>query len=256
MHFRWFPEIYGIVCFMALFELAGRTGIFPQQYVPLLSDILVQFKAELSRVQFWNALYSTLLPWFYGLTLSLIIALPVGAIIGLNRNVFRILMPVVEFLRPIPPVALIPVAVLMYGNTLSMKVFLIVLGCIWPLLIQTIYGLRELSPVAKDMARVYKINPLSRFINLYIPAALPNIFSGLKIACTIALILAVGAEIVVGVAGIGSEINLAQSSGNNASAYALIIFTGLIGIVINVAVRAIQRKFLFWQPEMRSVEKS
>ena len=137
-------------------------------------------------------------------------------------------MPI-EFLRPIPSVALIPLAVLIYGQGLESKVFLVAFASFWPLLIQTIYGVQDVDPVATDTARSFGLGRLERMWRITVPSAVPYIATGIRISSAVALILAVTAELVIGAAGLGREINVARSGGNLDAMYALIVATGLLG---------------------------
>ncbi len=245
------PEVIGVVTFVLLLELLTRAEFVPAHHLPPFSAILVELGRELTRPATWAAIGYTLYPWALGLSLSVILAVPIGILLGISTTAYAAFRPVIEFLRPVPPVALIPVAVLVYGNTQGMKVFLIVLGCFWPLLIQSIYGVRDVDPVARDMFKVYRLSGWHRAFHLVLPTALPYIMTGLRIASTIAIILAIGAEIIVGVAGLGAEINLAQSSSAVTSAYALVLIAGVLGLLVNLCIRAFQRTVLHWHPAIR-----
>ena len=106
---------------------------------------------------YWTAIPHTLEGWAIGLAIAIAIAVPVGLALGFNEVLYRAARPVIEFLRPVPSVALIPLAILIYGTGLQSKVFLVAFAATWPLLIQTIYGARDLDPLQLETARSFRI---------------------------------------------------------------------------------------------------
>jgi ABC-type nitrate/sulfonate/bicarbonate transport system permease component len=149
-------------------------------------------------------------------------------------------------------VALIPLAVLVFGTQLPNKIFLVTFACFWPLLFQAIYGVQDVDPVAEDTARAFGFNRLQRLYMVTLPSAAPYLATGLRLASSVALILAVTSELVVGVPGLGRSINVAQSSGDYASMYALIAVAGMLGILLNATFRRVERRALRWHPAQRS----
>ena len=156
-------------------------------------------------------------------------------------------MPI-EFLRPIPSVALIPLAVLVYGTGLESKVFLAVFASFWPLFVQTLYGVQDVDPVVTDTARSFGLGRFERIWRIRLPAAVPYIATGVRISSAVALILAVTAELVIGSAGLGRSISVAQSGGAIDVMYALIIATGMLGWLLNILATRGERRVLHWHP--------
>jgi ABC-type nitrate/sulfonate/bicarbonate transport system permease component len=159
---------------------------------------------------------------------------------------------VVEFLRPIPSVALVPLAVLIYGVGLESKVFLAAFASFWPLFVQTLYGVQDVDPVATDTARSFGLGRFERLWRIKLPSAVPYIATGLRISSSVALILAVTAEIVIGSEGLGRSINLARQGGAIELMYALIITTGLLGWLLNILTTQAERRVLHWHPSHRA----
>jgi ABC-type nitrate/sulfonate/bicarbonate transport system permease component len=158
----------------------------------------------------------------------------------------------IEFLRPIPSVALIPLAVLVFGTRFPNKLFLVTFACVWPLLFQAIYGVQDVDPVAVDTARAFGFGRLQRLALVVLPSSASYIATGLRIASSVALILAVTSELVVGVPGLGSAINVAASSGDFALMYALIAVAGLLGLTLNALFARLEGWALRWHPSQRS----
>jgi ABC-type nitrate/sulfonate/bicarbonate transport system permease component len=154
-------------------------------------------------------------------------------------------------LRPIPSVALIPLAVLVYGTSLQSTLLLVVYASFWQILVQVLYGVGDVDPVASDTARSLRLSRGARVRYLVWPTALPYVITGLRLGAAVALILAVTGELVIGGGGLGSLIARAQSGGAVTQLYALILMTGLLGVLINVGMRTLERRTLGWHISVR-----
>lgn len=246
--------IYGIVgtlLTLGAAQLLVSTQIIDERFVPLPTTALARLLELAWTPVFWAGVGGTMQGWAMGLFLAIVIALPLGFLIGTNDYLFAATRPVVEFLRPIPSVALIPVAILMLGIGMESKVFLVTLACLWPLLIQTIYGLRAIDPTLTATAQSFRIPRRLQLRSIVLPAILPYLATGFRIAATVALIVAVTAELVIGSPGIGGDILLAQSSGAVVTLYALVFAAGLIGVILNVLLQIVERRLLRWHPTYR-----
>ncbi|WP_244250873.1 ABC transporter permease [Arthrobacter crystallopoietes] len=251
---RWLGTGPVVVLFL-LWELASVTGILPVASIPPASDVIVAFGAQLVSGGFWLALWDTLSVALLGLVLIVLIAAPIALVIGLSRWWQESTWFVLEFLKPIPPVALIPLGLLLWGPSPGMKLFLIVFGAIWPLLTQLVYGLREVNGVAQDMAKSYRLGPWLTTTRLVFPSVLPFATTGLRISAAIAVVIAVVTEMIGGAAGLGQNIVVAQSANALAEMYALIIAAGLLGLGINLVFRFGEKPLLFWHPSIREEGK-
>jgi ABC-type nitrate/sulfonate/bicarbonate transport system permease component len=242
-----------VAVLLVLWELVVRVGIVAETNIPPASAALSELLNQFGDGAFWSAVGSTLEGWAAGLGIAIALGVPLGLLIGSSRWAYRGLRVPIEFLRPIPSVALIPLAVLIYGQGLQSKVFLAAFASFWPLLIQTIYGVQDVDPVATDTARSFGLGRLERMWRVTVPSAVPYIATGVRISSAVALILAVTAELVIGAAGLGREINVARSGGNLDVMYALIVATGLLGWLLNLATSAGERRVLHWHPSQRGV---
>jgi ABC-type nitrate/sulfonate/bicarbonate transport system permease component len=238
---------------LGLWELLTRSGLLNPDHVPTMTDTVAELATLLGESSFWSAVGSTLQGWALGLGIAAALAIPLGIVIGSSATAYRAVRFVVEFLRPIPSVALVPLAVLIYGVGLESKVFLAAFASFWPLFIQTLYGVRDVDPVATDTAKSFGLNGAERLVRIKLPSAIPYIATGLRISSAVALILAVTAEIVIGSAGLGREINVARQGGAVELMYALIITTGLLGWALNIATTRAERRVLHWHPSHRRV---
>jgi ABC-type nitrate/sulfonate/bicarbonate transport system permease component len=241
----------GIFGSLAALEVVTRTELLPSRHFPPPSETLSTLAGEIHRVSLWSDVASTLEGWAIGLALAFAIAVPLGIAVGSSALLYRALRFPIEFLRPIPSVALIPVLVLVYGSGLESKVFLVFFASVWPLLIQTIYGVQDADPVATDTARAFRFGHGQRLLRVTLPGAVPYIATGLRISSSVALILAVTAELVIGSEGLGHSIGLAGDGGDVRLMYALILVTGVVGWTLNGLVARAERRVLHWHASMR-----
>jgi ABC-type nitrate/sulfonate/bicarbonate transport system permease component len=198
------------------------------------------------------AIGQTLQGWALGLGIAAALAIPLGLVIGSSRPLYRSLRMVIEFLRPVPSVALVPLAILAFGTGLQSKVFLAAFASFWVLLVQTIYGAQAVDAVAMDTARSFGCSRGARLLRVTLPSAMPYVVTGLRMASSVALILAVTAELVVGSPGLGRSINLARSGGNAALMDTLIVVTGMLGWLLSDLLARAERRALRWHPSHRS----
>jgi ABC-type nitrate/sulfonate/bicarbonate transport system permease component len=243
----------GVVAALLLWELLPRVGVLPAEYIPPASVVLPRFAELLGESVFWSDLGSTLSGWAVGLTVSILLAVPLGLLIGTNAYLHRATRVVVEFFRPIPSVALIPLAILVFGITFDMKIFLVVFATFWPILIQSVYGVQDVDPVARDTARSFGLGRVGIFFKVTLPSAAPYIATGLRLASALAIVLAITAELVAGAPGLGRSILVAQSAGANDLMYALIFATGLVSLLLSAGIARTERYLLRWHQSHREV---
>ena len=241
----------GIAFMIGLGELLTRTETISSRHFPPPSEMFAALADEVTTAEFWTAVGNTMQGWALGLAIACAIAIPVGIVIGSSALLYRSVRAVVEFLRPIPSVALIPLAVLIWGSGLESKVFLAAFASTWPLLMQTLYGVQDVDPVATDTARSFGFGRGQRLLHVTLPSAVPYIATGVRISAAVALILAVTAELVIGSPGLGREINIARQSEAVDIMYALIAVTGLLGWGVNIVFSQIERRVLHWHPSQR-----
>jgi len=240
-----------IVAALAFWELISRTGVISEKDLPAMSTTFRELWSLVQTSHFWYALGDTVRGWALGLGIATVLAVPIGILLGSSdfaTSAFRI---PVELLRPIPSAALIPVLFLTLGTTLKSEVFLASFGAFWPLLVQTMYGVRDVDPVALETARSFGVGRFERLYRIKLPSAVPYIVTGLRISSTVALILAFTAELFMGLPGLGQEVNYASSFGLEVPLYAYALATGFLGVAIHFAFAALERRVLRWHPSQR-----
>jgi ABC-type nitrate/sulfonate/bicarbonate transport system permease component len=243
--------LLGVVAFLAVWELLPRLGLAPEKYLPPATEVLAALVRDFGLTDFWKAVGETMTAWAVGLTVAVVLATVLGLVIGMSAFLRRATYSTVEFLRPIPSVALIPLAVLLFGVKIESTLMLVIYACFWQVLIQVLYGVADVDNVAMNTARSYGFSTAQRVRDVVFPTMLPYLMTGVRLAASVALILAITAELVIGSPGLGHEISLAQSGGAISGMYALILATGLLGVLINLATRKVEKRVLSWHPSIR-----
>ena len=246
--------VAGILGFLITWQLLPTLGLVDPTYFPTATDTLAALAVELRDLEFWRNVGRTLTAWAIGLAIATVLAVVLGTVIGLVPFLRRATHTTVEFLRPIPSVALIPLAILKYGYQLQAALIIIVFASFWQVFIQVLYGVADVDAVARDTARSFGLTRASIIADLVFPTALPYLMTGLRLAATVALILAITAEMFIGNPGLGREIMFARDAGQWTAVYALVVVTGLLGLLINLVFRAIERRSLSWHQSVRGEE--
>lgn len=244
--------ILGIIGFLATWELIPRLGLIEERFLPPASEVIAALFVDFGLTAFWVAVGETMTAWFLGLLIAVAAAVLLGFIIGSSDFLRKATNSTIEFLRPIPSVALIPLAVLLFGVKIESSLLLIVYASFWQVLIQVLYGVADVDMVANNTARTYGLGRMARIRHVVFPTALPYLMTGVRLAAAVALVLAITAELVIGSPGLGREIALAQSGGAISGMYALVLATGLIGVLINMLMRQIEKRILGWHSSIRS----
>jgi ABC-type nitrate/sulfonate/bicarbonate transport system permease component len=242
----------GILGFLGTWELIPRLGIINERFLPPASEVIVALVRDFGLTAFWIAVVETMTAWFLGLVIAVSLAVLLGFVIGSSDFLRKATNSTMEFLRPIPSVALIPLAVLLFGVKIESSLMLIIYAAFWQVLIQVLYGVADIDMVANNTAKTYGLGRMARIRYVVFPTALPYLMTGVRLAATVALVLAITAELVIGSPGLGREIALAQSGGAISGMYALVLATGLIGVLINAVMRFIEKKTLSWHSSVRS----
>lgn len=245
----------GVVGVIVVFDLASRAGLLPRRFLPPAFEMLATLVRDILLAPAgWSVIWLTVLGWALSFAAAVVIGTLLGLLLGSTWWLFHAVRPIVEFIRPMPKVALVPLAILLFGIGMSVKVFLAGFGAVWPVLYQAMYGIRATDPIAMQTARSYGFTPWQRFRHVVLPGALPYLMTGMRLAASIALVLVVVAELVIGSPGIGAEIGLARSAEAWSLMYGWILASGLLGLALNTVLGVIERRLLFWHPSMREGE--
>ncbi|HEX9853771.1 MAG TPA: ABC transporter permease [Acidimicrobiia bacterium] len=244
----WALPILGTLGIVTVAELLVRGGIISTGFLPAPSTIFRALVEEMTTSEFWIAVFDTLRGWALGLGLAILLAVPLGIIVGSNVYVYRSTRFIVDFIRPIPSIAILPVFMLVFGIGFTLKVYIATLASFSPLFFQTMYGVQDVDPVARDTARAYRLGKVITFFFVKLPGSAPYIATGLRLSASIALLLVVGTEMVVGLPGLGNNIIRAQYALNLPRMYSMIVMSGLLGITIAWSFSRMERWLLRWHP--------
>lgn len=240
--------LQGVAVFLVLAELASRTGLVDRAVLPPVSSVLTEAGRLLGDAAFRTDLRATVTAWLLGLAEAVAVAVPLGLLLGSLPRLEAIVRPVLEFLRPIPAVAIIPLAMLLFPDALDLKTTIVVYASCWPVLINTMYGLREVDPVARESLASFGFGPLAVLLRVSLPSTAPFIATGVRMSAGIALIATVSAELFAsGSSGIGTFINLAGSSSRMEPMLAAALWAGVLGLVGNGVLAALERRLFRWR---------
>ena len=244
--------LLSVAAALAVWELVSRTGLIAERDLPSMSSSFRELSSLVQTTSFWGAFAQTVRGWALGLAVATALAVPIGILLGSSDFAARALRVPIEFLRPIPSAALIPLLFLTLGTTLRSEVFLAAFGAFWPLLVQTMYGVRDVDPLAIDTARSFGVGRFERLYRIKLPSAVPYIATGMRISSAVSLILAFTAELFMGIPGLGQKVNFAQAYGLNDQLYAYALATGFLGVAIHLVSSAAERRALRWHPSQRT----
>jgi NitT/TauT family transport system permease protein len=231
-------------------EIFARLG-WLTSYVPPPTAVFAALWAGLLNGDISSQIGVTLWVYIRGLGLATTVAVIVGILMGTYKPVYDALKVIVEFLRPIPSVAMIPLAILFFGLGATMRISVITYAAFWPLLINTIYGVRAIDPQALDVARNFGITGYEALWRVTLPSALASIATGFRVSATIALVVTITTELIAGNSGIGFYISQMEQANRLPPMYAAIILTGILGYLLNSLYFTLEHKVVFWTPAAR-----
>jgi ABC-type nitrate/sulfonate/bicarbonate transport system permease component len=233
------------------FASAGSTSFF----FPPLADIVGTF----GDTWFQGRMTSDVLPslglLLVGYALALVLGISIGVAAGSSRSLRAFLEPPLEFMRAIPPPVLVPILILLAGPGDRMRVLVIATGCLWPVLLNTIEGVRGIDPVLRDAAAAYRIGRFRRLRTLVLRGASPQIMAGARQALSIGLILLVISEMFAASRGLGYTTIQFQRSFAIPEMWSGIILLGLIGVALAMVFRLVEQRVLSWYLGLRTSQR-
>ncbi|MGW3497096.1 ABC transporter permease [Streptomyces sp. NPDC001020] len=247
--------ILGVLLAFGACEAVSRAGIVRRTYLPPASDVLERAVDLAGDSMFLDGIGATMRAWALGLALACVIAVPVGLVLGSVPVVDTAVRVIVEFLRPLPSVALIPLVSLLLGSGTQTETVLITYASVWPILFNTVYGLGESEPLAKDTLRAFGFGRAAVLLRVELAGAAPFIAAGIRISAAVALVVAVAAELLSGFGeGLGIFIAQAQlATDGTRDVLAGVVWAGVLGLVVNGVLVWAERRLFPWTPERRVV---
>ena len=230
--------------------------LFPASTLPPPTEVFARLGALALTPDFWSAVGITVGTFIVALAICIIVGVPLGLAIGANTVATQSTRLLFDFLRTIPPIAILPLVLLVLGAEFEMVLVLAVGGAIWPILIQSIYAARQGEALLAEMAASYRV-PRAWFVrHIFVPGALPFIMTGLRLGTTICLLLTISGELLGSAPGVGFEIANAQAFYDNTRMYAYVIVSAVLGLIVNGGFWALQRRLLRWHPSVRGEVRS
>jgi ABC-type nitrate/sulfonate/bicarbonate transport system permease component len=241
-----------LVGLVVVWQLVDAVGVVSAQALSGPVEVARALAGLLSSSAVWTEIGQTLTGWSIGLSVATAVAVPLGMLLGASSPAYRSSRFVIDFLRTIPALGIIPLASLLYGSTRSTELLIVIPACLWPLLLQTIYGVRDVDPVALESARSFRLGRRRTLTRVVLPSATPFIATGLRIAAVIGMLLAISVELLVRVPGVGNGLARAQGNAATDDVYAYTVIAGLMGLVVVLVFARVERALIHWHPSQRS----
>jgi NitT/TauT family transport system permease protein len=238
----------GLLALFGAAQLALWAGRVNPEILPLPSAVLASAAGLATNGAFLASVGSTMAVWAMATVVAVVLGVSVGLLLGTLRWVERALSPLIEFLRPFPAVVLIPLVLLIVQDDTKTEVVIIVYAAVWPVLINTIYGVQAVNQLAKETLRSFGFGPLSIAFRVSLPSAAPFAATGVRIAASLAFVVAVAVELVgTGMNGIGAFTATEEGgTGDITILIAAAVWSGLIGLAINAAFTGAERLAFRW----------
>ena len=246
MKVRRINGVIALAAMLLLWELIARLELVHPIFFPPMSRIVETFGEMLLSGEIPRQVLVSLRRAAIGYVLAAGVFIPLGIAMGLYRPIQRGLEPIVELLRPIPPPAMVPVAILFFGLDDAMKIFVIFISCAWPILLNTIDGVKGVDRVLLNTASTFNCSQWKTISAIIVPAASPQIMTGLRISLAVTLILVVFSEMVGSADGIGYVILTAQRSFRVPEMYAGMLALGMVGYGLNALFLVCSSRIMAW----------
>nr|WP_067693929.1 ABC transporter permease [Nocardia jejuensis] len=246
---RLFKPTLVIALFLLLWESAPRLGLVDEIFLPPFSTVVDATIELIRNGQLWDNVSASLTRSLVGFSLALVLAVPVGVAIAWYRPVADFLNPILELFRNTAALALLPVFILILGIGETSKIALVVYAGFFPILLNTITGVRTVDPLLIKSAVSLGFSPLQLFRKVVLPAAIPSIFTGLRMAASASILVLIAAEMFGARAGLGYLITAAQQNFAIPDMYAGIIAISLVGLLFNSILVAVERRLSRWRTQ-------
>ena len=239
--------ILGTGSLIALWQLGASTGVIPPSALPGPAVVAAALPGVLTSGEFLGALGDTLLTWLIALALGSAAGILIGLVTSAIPFLRRPSMVVVNVARAVPATALLPIAILMFGLATEMKVAIAFWAILWPIIINTSYGVLGTEPLRLDAARSMRWSWWRRQVYVTLPSALPSILTGVRVATGTALVVVIAAELLGARSGVGTFLRLYQQALRPDIVYAAVIVVGLLGALLYTVLVRLERRAVGWR---------
>jgi len=236
-----------ILLFCLAWELLPRTGLVDRVFLPPFSEIILAAQRLVLSGALAEHAAASILRSSSGLALAILIAVPAGLIIGSNRRIGEFIEPLLELFRNTAPLALLPVFTLILGIGETSKIAMVLYASAWPILLSTINGVRTVDPLLVKAARSMGLGSVRLFAKVILPASVPTIFTGIRLAAAHSILVLIAAEMVGAKAGLGYFVSAAEFNFQIPEMYAGILSLALLGLLVNFALVRIEARLSMWR---------
>lgn len=236
-----------LILFILIWEIAPRLGLVEKTFLPPFSEVIRAWWELFISGELWKHFEASIVRSLFGFVLALVIAIPLGLIIGWYPFARDLLTPILELFRNTAALALLPVFILILGIGEVSKIAIVLFACTWPVLLNTISAVKNVDPLLIKSARSMNISSFKLFYKVILPASVPTIFTGIRMAGTGAILVLIAAEMIGAKAGLGYFITYSQYNFLIAEMYAGIITISILGLIINYGLLSAERYFSRWK---------
>ncbi|CAG4893993.1 ABC transporter permease [Paraburkholderia saeva] len=236
-----------IVVFVALWEALPRLGWVDATFLPPFSVVVRALIDMLASGELTSHLLASGGRALAGFVIAIAIGVPLGLVTGWYRSLADVLNPLLEVFRNTAPLAILPVFVLVLGMGETSKISMVVYSCVWPVLLNTVSGVRNVDPLLIRSARSMGLSPFALFYKVVLPASIPTVFTGIRVAGAYSILVLIAAEMVGAKAGLGYLVNYSQFTFEIPKMYAGIITLSLLGLAFNQAILIAERRLTSWK---------
>ena len=241
----------GVVAALAAWQIAATAGPLAASPLPSAAEAIAALTGLLGTPEVWSSIADTVVMALAGLVIAVAAGIVIGVGIGVSPLAMHATRVPLEFLKPIPPIVILPVVALVLGPTAGMGVFLVFFGCFVAIAVQTAAGVFDTDPVARATGRSYGMGRAEILGRIVLPSALPYIGTAVRVAAPTALIVAVVAGLLGGGPGLGQSLLLSQITGNQAQLFAYVLILGILGLIFQGLSQWGERRLLHWHPQYR-----
>lgn len=243
----------GAVAAVVLWQIAATVGPLSDSPMPTAWESFDAFFRLLGTSEFWIATLETVVMALTGLLIAAVVGIILGVGIGVSPLAMHATRVPLEFLKPIPPIVILPVVVLVLGPTANMAVFLVFIGSFVAIAVQASAGVFDTDPVARATGRSYGMSKLAILWHIVLPSSLPYIGTAIRVAAPTSLVIVVVAGLLGGGPGLGQSLLFSQITGNQPQLFAYVLTLGILGLIIQGGSQLLEQKVLHWHPQYRKV---
>ncbi|GAB3855051.1 ABC transporter permease [Nocardioides maradonensis] len=240
--------VAGLLTVALIWELVPRLGLVDSYLIPPLHVVLREWWSIATDGSLLKNVRASVVRSGLGFVVAIVLAIPLGAAIAWYRPVREFFTPVLELFRSTAALAILPVFTLVLGIGETSKIAIVAYACFFPVLLSTIAGVATVDPQLLRSAKVLGLSPVQTFRKVVFPAAVPTIFTGIRISGAAAILVLIAAEMIGATAGLGFLINYSNMNFFIPKMYAAILTTSVLGVAVNYGLVWLERRFSRWRP--------